>query len=318
VPSRDLLRSLPLLIGLLATAAGCGSRESPSTAQAPAAGAPAPAAAPAEAPSAAPGPALPPPGKVLVQATPAGVTLLANQAPRMRILDGLAGALHFSLIVRDPVPPGDPLTVEARELPLEEVLGRALEGLPFQIAYDVEPESGRHLVRAVVIGSFRNAVARDAGPEGRPGARLGPRGERREREAPSAEELARRQEAEKQTEAEIARDLESSDAATRAEAVSSMRSESDNLPKLSDLMLHDPSPEVRAAAAERLGGVGSNEAVNALLRGLGDPDPHVVLSAIDALNFAGDQTVVPDLKNLLQHPDPKVREAAKQAIESLE
>ena len=315
MPSRDLLRSLPLLIGLLATAAGCGSRESRSTAQAPAA---APSAPGARTPAPVPGPALPPAGEVWVQATPAGVTLLANQAPRMRILDGLAGALHFSLIVRDPVPPGEPLTVEARELPLEEVLGRALEGLPFQIAYDVEPESGRHLVRAVVIGSFRNAVARDPGPEGRLGARLGRRGERREREAPSAEELARRQEAQKQTEAEIARDLESSDAATRAEAVSSMRSESDNLPKLSDLMLHDPSPEVRAAAAERLGGVGSNEAVNALLRGLGDPDPHVVLSAIDALNFAGDETVVPDLKNLLQHPDPKVREAAKQAIESLE
>jgi HEAT repeat protein len=97
-----------------------------------------------------------------------------------------------------------------------------------------------------------------------------------------------------------------------------MASESDNLPKLADLMLHDPSPQVRAAAAERLGGVGTNEAVNALLRGLGDPDPTVVLSAIDALSFAGDETVVPDLKNLLQHPDPKVREAAKQAIEDLE
>jgi len=313
----DLPRSLPLLMSLLGVAAGCGRSESRPPAAAPAA-APTPSATASQARASAAGPALPPVGQVLVQASPAGVTLLANQALPMQVLTRLAKALRFSLLIQDPVLPAGPLTIDARELPLEEVLNRALEGVPFQIAYEVDPESGRHRIRAVVLGTFRNAVARDAGPDGRGDSGLQ---RRRQHEPPSAEELARRQEAvEKQqrAEAEIARDLQSSDPETRASAVSGMRSEEDNLPKLSNLLLHDPSPEVRAAAAERLGGVGSNEAVNALLRGLGDPDPQVVLQAIDALSFAGDDSVVPDLRNLLQHPNPQVREAAKSAIETLE
>ena len=77
------------------------------------------------------------------------------------------------------------------------------------------------------------------------------------------------------------------------------------------LLLADPEPLARAAAAACLGRLGRPEAVSPLVRSLGDPSKIVWRSAAWALRRLGNQGIGIDaIKRALDDPDPRVRRGA--------
>jgi len=78
--------------------------------------------------------------------------------------------------------------------------------------------------------------------------------------------------------------------------------------------LDDPQPELREAAAEALGRIGSFEAVPALIRRLDDSERRVRWAAAGALGQIGSADAVPALIALLEDLDAGTREAAAQAL----
>jgi HEAT repeat protein len=137
---------------------------------------------------------------------------------------------------------------------------------------------------------------------GAPRAKLSPE-EREKLEAERREEEAR-----------LAREIEDPDAWVRAEAVRRVAPEGEGEEVLNELLARDPSPQVRAAAALRLGGGESFSAVDALLKSLSDPSPQVVIAALDSLEDVGDASIIPKLEGLMNHPDPEVREAVVETM----
>jgi HEAT repeat protein len=78
--------------------------------------------------------------------------------------------------------------------------------------------------------------------------------------------------------------------------------------------LHDPTPEVRRAAARALGAIGDARAVPALIQALQDPASNLVLEAADALGAIGSYEATDALLPLLQAERIEARIAAAQAL----
>jgi hypothetical protein len=286
-----------MLLLSLAAAFACGRAEPEKTATGPAASseaAPGPSNAAAELP-------LPPEGNVEVSVGADGVLLLANQAPRRRVLEALAR--ETGLVVVAFVEGGDPegrVTIRSRGEPIEVVLARALVGVPFSVG----PLERGATDRLTVVAGWRDE-ARRAGPVPRTARRqVAPR------------ELEGR--AERAREEVTSAQLTSRDAGERAEAVEWTDVESvAGFEAVVDRLANDPDASVRASAAETLG-EGDVGAVRPLLDALADPDSRVVLAALESLELLGDASLLPDLAPALEHPDPAVRERAAELGEFLE
>jgi hypothetical protein len=79
--------------------------------------------------------------------------------------------------------------------------------------------------------------------------------------------------------------------------------------------LNDPHDvDVRSAAAETLGQIGGQRAVESLVGALSDPDARVRSAAALALSDCGDGAAAQPLQGLMDDPDEDVRRAAIQAI----
>jgi HEAT repeat protein len=78
--------------------------------------------------------------------------------------------------------------------------------------------------------------------------------------------------------------------------------------------LHDPDPQVRAAAAQVLGLARVQAAGDALMAALDDPEPAVSLAAADALGRINDPALVSGLLAALEHPQEQVRLGAARAL----
>jgi hypothetical protein len=117
---------------------------------------------------------------------------------------------------------------------------------------------------------------------------------------------------------EVRHQLQSGYAADREEALRWVDLTRETIPVIVDILLNDPTPEVRVQAADSLTNVTSHEAVAGLLQALSDPDSRVVLMAIEGLVATGDQTLVEQLAPLLDDANAEVRQAALEAIEFLE
>ena len=87
---------------------------------------------------------------------------------------------------------------------------------------------------------------------------------------------------------------------------------------MTEILEYDSSAEVRAAAAENLGGSDSPGAIDALILALSDSASVVVIAALDAIEFIGDETTIPKIVFLLDHNDPIVRRRTVETIEFLE
>jgi HEAT repeat protein len=82
--------------------------------------------------------------------------------------------------------------------------------------------------------------------------------------------------------------------------------------------LSDPHPDLRLAAADRLGVMRATRAVPDLIRRLEDPDPRVRTNAANALGAIGESSAIQSLKlALLADPDPSVVESLVQSLRRL-
>lgn len=306
--------ALVLLLGLLP--AGCGPCERPSGE-----GAPVPGGAPGPAEQVRERPPPPEPGSAVVEVSERGVTVLANAAPLGKVLRLLEKEAGFRLILGR-LRRSAPVTLWAAELPLEAVLSQVLEGQPYENRYRADREKGGHVLAAVAVGELESGQRRSSFRE-RLAKRKRQREERQARQQKlSPEEREREREeraaARREAEARLAREVEHPDSGVRAEAARRVAPEGEGEELLKELLARDPSPEVRATAAQRLGGGDSYGIVGALLQSLNDPNPEVVISALDSLAFVGDASIVPQLMPLASHPNPEVREAALDTIEDVQ
>lgn len=257
----------------------------------------------------------PPEGSVVVWATPRGVTALAQRAPLRAVLEELAREAGFELELAEFEEPPR-ITLRAPDSRIEDVLAGVLRGIPYSLDFGPGPER-----RAGRLLRVRVGLRADPAPD-RVAAAREPPASRDEadaaRRALTAEEIERRAALRERLREEVLEQIEDPDAATRAEAAAWLEPDVEGLAVVERLLAEDPSPDVRAAAAESLAGGDSVGAVSVLLGALDDPDPRVVMAALDALEFAGDATIIPSLSPLLEHRDPDVRARTLEAIEFLE
>ncbi|WP_440946777.1 HEAT repeat domain-containing protein [Methanosarcina sp. T3] len=81
--------------------------------------------------------------------------------------------------------------------------------------------------------------------------------------------------------------------------------------------LDDEKPEVRIAAAQLLGWLGDEQAVDALLRKLADKNPRVRETAVEALGRVGDENIVAELIGCLEDKNKGLRLQAVRALSRL-
>jgi hypothetical protein len=107
----------------------------------------------------------------------------------------------------------------------------------------------------------------------------------------------------------------------RAAAAKKIKPVGAALNRLTDMLVYDPSPEVRIATTWSLEVSEEAEvpqAQAALVRCLQDKDLNVVVECIQSLAYMGNESAVVHLQPLLTHPDERVRKAAMDAVEFLQ
>jgi hypothetical protein len=273
----------------------------------------------------------PPLGKTQIEISGQVVTLLAaNQARLLEVLETMASAAEFELLLGQlGGQESKAVSIRVENASLAETLTRMLDGIPFALDFEVDPDDASSRLRSVRVGTFPVAGLSPKKAE-RPGKRSGDRRERldtrrKERrartiEGPTAEQLAKSARLSEERAAWATTQLDNEDWEIRAEAASKVDVEDPNeLERLAYLMKNDSSANVRKSALERLSDSDSPEVIDHLLEALNDPNPEVVIEAIDEIEFEGDQTAVPKLAaGCLGHPDPTVASLCAEAIEWLE
>jgi hypothetical protein len=237
------------------------------------------------------------------------VTLLANEMRRLELLRRLAREAGFRLLA-DRVAPQS-VTLDLRDVGVEEVLAVLLGGIPYEIRYAIDPVARGHVVETVTVGALE-PIRQGSGRKAASSSSRATLPQERKRLRQERTERAR------ELQAAAVRDLDDSDPTVRAEAVEQLEPDSEGAQRLAEILGKDPDPRVRTAAAEQLAFTDSVGAVRSLLRALGDPDPDVVSAALDALAFAGDASIVGDVRPLLAHREPRVRQKAARTIGFLE
>lgn len=253
-----------------------------------------------------------------VQVSNGRVTLECEAMPRLEILESLARAASFELVVGRVEPQS--VSVQARDVSMTHALKLLMENLVFELRYTVDPGEGHHRLQTVVAGEREGF----AGPPRAVLQRLVAARQREQQarfgELPPEEQarlLSERAARERAARSALEARLADSDPVVRRDAVAQLDAEGEDAERLVAFLAEDPDPRVRAEAAEQLAFSDSFAGVASLIRALGDPDATVVSASIAALTFAGDASVVPQLEPLLEHRDPSVRETAARAIESL-
>ena len=113
-------------------------------------------------------------------------------------------------------------------------------------------------------------------------------------------------------------ELQSPFSEVRAAAAEEIEPVGDALYVLMDLIVNDPSSEVRIATTRALEFSEDPLAIQALVRCLKDEDIYVVIECTTTLEHIGDKTTVVHLQPLLMHYDQTVRNTAARAIQALQ
>lgn len=297
---------------------------------------------------AAPGAELPPSGTARVDYANGRVSVVSNNAPRRAILEQLAEQADFELLLGRFAPRSLTLRIEDAEVP--QALFAILSGVIYSIDVELDETTGRQEITWLSVGEpvsvakpvdiaelVKIAAAVDVAaaalpqyPDPQPREPAEGRSESalelvKKIAAMSPEERFRlrertfaRQEAE---EPELLERLDDPDPRERLDAVEHLpvhgegRVGEERVARVGSFLKNDPNPEVRRAAAERLGEVETPEAVNYLAAALQDPDRSVVLAAITALEHIDDPNAIPYIQPLLGNSDPEIHDAAEFAID---
>ena len=238
-----------------------------------------------------------------------GVTLLANDAPTRDILNSLAILAGFEVL--DAGIPMERVTLTIEGGDVHSVLVELLRPNPYQIIYEYDHARGVDTLARVVAGLLTAVVETAPAPPPLPetsSATINLEGT----PLPDASQTALS--AEDQVYLSLLLDPSPE---LRADAAESILATGIALDYLTRIITTDPSPEVRMAATYSLENSDDPRAVDTLIMGLNDASPEVLVEVIDSLDFLDDRSAIPYLQPLLDHPNEDVRDAAESAIESL-
>jgi len=296
-----LITRLTLTCGLTTLLLACDSNPgteqqvaTPAAPVPPAAVAPPPVTAPVARP-------LPPAGKSAIELSSGKVSIRANQVYELQLLNELATLANFQLLTGDV--DWKTVTVDMQAQPLHTALGELLQHYPYQIVYAPDKDTQQEVLSEVVIGGLSAAEISDSKDTAAANKAI-----LKDIEALSDDG---------QQQAYI-QQLQNPQAEVRAAAAEEVEPAGNALYLLTDMLIKDPSPEVRIATTRALEESDDPLAVTALVKCLQDGDPAVIVACIQSLDFLGDETTVQYLEPLLTHYDPGVSTAASEAIESLQ
>ena len=229
------------------------------------------------------------------------VSIRANQVNERELLNELATRANFQLLTGDI--DWQVVTVDIQTESLQAALVELLKGYPYQIVYAPDEDNRQEILTEVVIGELPATGTAD------------------NKETDSADQAWLKDiEALSKDGQQMAytRQLQNPQAEIRVAAAKKVKPVGDAFPMLTDMLLKDPSPEVRIATTWALEESDDPLAIEALVKCLQDEDPNVVEECIISLDFLGDETTVQYLIPMLTHSDENVRSAAAEAINSLQ
>jgi len=247
---------------------------------------------------------LPPTGKSAIELSSGQVSIRANQVYELDLLNELATLANFQLLSGDV--DWKIVTVDMPAQPLHAALGELLKQYPYEIVYAPDADTQQEVLSEVVIGKLSAdeiTTNKDA--------------------AAANKKLLKDIEALSEDGQQLAytQQLQNPDIEIRATAAKKVKPVGDAFNQLTDMLVKDPSPEVRIAttwALEMSDDPQVPAAIEALVKCLQDKDPAVVVGCIQSLDFLGDETTVQYLIPMLTHSDEDVRTAAADAIKSLQ
>ena len=244
---------------------------------------------------------LPPAGKSAITLSSGAVSILANQVNELELLNELATLANFRLLTVDI--DWQVVSVDIQAESLQAALVELLQGYPYQIVYAPDRDNRQEVLSEVFIAELPDAGMTDSTETD-----TADKAPLKDIEEPS-------EDGEQQAYIQA---LQSPQAEIRAAAAEEVEPVGDAFYMLTDLLVKDPSPEVRIAATGALEDSDDPLAVTALVKCLQDEDPAVIVACIQALDFLGDETTVQHLEPLLTHYHPGVNAAAAEAIEALQ
>ena len=244
---------------------------------------------------------MPEAGKHVIDLYPEKVSIRANQVNERELLNELATLANFQLLTGDI--DWQVVSVDIQTESLRAALVELLQGYPYQIVYAPDRDNRQEVLSEVVIAELP-----DAGMTNSTETDTADKAPFNDIEDPSEDG---------QQQAYI-QALQSPKAEVRAAATVEVEPVGDAFYLLTDMLVKDPSPEVRIATSETLEESDDPLAIQALVKCLQDENPAVIVACIQALDFLGDETTVQHLEPLLTHYDPNVNAAAAEAIEALQ
>ena len=247
---------------------------------------------------------LPPIGRSAITLSSGNVSIRANRVYELHLLKELATLANFQLVAGDI--DWKTVSVDLPAQPLHTALGELLQDYPYEIVYAPDVDTQQEMLSEVVIGKLSAAeitASKDAAAANKAWLK--------DIEALSkdGQQLAYTQQ------------LQNPDTEIRATAAKKVKPVGDTFGMLTDMLVNDPSPEVRIATTwslEMSDDPQVQAAIEALVKCLQDEDPAVVVECINSLDFLGDETTVQYLAPMLTHENEDVRIAAGDAIKSLQ
>ena len=249
------------------------------------------------------------PGTFNIQLIEGKVTLLANDAPVWDILNSLSIMADFELLDAGTPPETVTLSIEGRDI--HSTVVELLKPNPYQIIYEYDSTHGVDTLTQVVAGQRSTTTKTTSAQASLPGtdcATINLQG------APLPDISQTALSSEDQAYLSLLLDPSPE---VRADAAESITATGIALDYLARMLTTDASPEVRMAATYSLENSEDPRAVDTLILGLNDTDPEVLVEVINSLGFIDNRSAIPYLQPLLNHSNEDVRDAAEAAIESL-
>lgn len=237
----------------------------------------------------------------VVRAKENRLTVKAKDIPFERVLEEIANQIRIEIVLYGP--PGELVSADFSDLPLENGLKRLARNFNYVLIYKPEGANAARLeIKAMLIFSKERNRSKESS-----GSRVIVPQERASRESGEASFDS------------VAQALQHKDAEVRENAVDSLAELKDERATvlLSEVLLSDRDSDVRESAAEALGDLGGPKAVESLTRALKDKDAGVRESAIESLATVGGDEAVRPLMDALTDEDEDVREAAALALKTI-
>jgi hypothetical protein len=249
---------------------------------------------------------LPDAGQYVVDLSAEGVSIRANQVDELELFKGVAKAAGFDLLTGDIN--WKVVTVDIHAGTLHAAVVELVKAYPYEIVYAPGEGNQEEVLSEVVIGEPLITETTDNNHDEATADELAA--------LEAIKELSRYE----QQQAYL-QELKNPTPEIRAAAAKQIVPVGDSLNRLTDMLVNDPSPEVRIATTwslEMSDDPEKPQAIGALVKCLEDKDLVVVVECIESLAFLGDETTIVYLQPYLTHQDAKVRIAAFEAIRILQ